>query len=272
MLNDISGKFAFNRTGNPFSSLPVDQAHECNNAILKCKNPVVGLGHDAANFTRVTLAGPEVARIMKEFRAGEQPARLAHHEEYMAFQKTFKRNVSALKTSFLNFCNPFLEVGPDLIALDTRETVCLEGVKALFSLEASAKEKYTEFVGKRIRSQEASLYQSILKSSIQIFALKKKALHQSKDQAKISMLKEEITVFWRLYVTALIRKLDLNQFFAYENQRYPPALTQQGVMRTAPKSDLVQILESLLTSRGEPTICDCLVVDGASLVHQVRVQ
>ena len=55
-----------------------------------------------------------------------------HHEEGLAAQKTFKRQVLDLVQAVNEFGNPFLEDSPELLTLDTRnvmdesviETVC----------------------------------------------------------------------------------------------------------------------------------------------------
>lgn len=59
----------FSKTGRPFSSLALDQAHEQNNAVLKDGGGVVGLTNDPDALRRVMIAGPEVTRLLKEFQA-----------------------------------------------------------------------------------------------------------------------------------------------------------------------------------------------------------
>ncbi|KAK3925974.1 Chromosome-associated kinesin KIF4 [Frankliniella fusca] len=237
-----SGQFVFSATGNPFTLLEIDQAHEQNNAKVKSAGGVVGLTQDAASLHRVMSAGPEVARLIEEFRG--------------------------ISGNTLG-SDPFCEMGAELITLDTREFVGPDTVKVLLSMEQTGREKYMEFVVTRIKSQTVSFYSPIAKSSVKIFAVKKKPLHPNRDQIRMAQLKEQNELYWRLYVASLARQLDLNKLFEYENQHSPPALSASKYLRTGNKSVLVHILESESPSEHSPSVCQGLIFDGAHLVHYV---
>jgi len=264
------GQFVYSATGNPFSRLAIDQAHEQNNAKVKDSGGVVGLTHDAAALRRVMIAGPEISRLLGEFPKGSAAAGSGkHHEQYTAYQKQFKNHCLALKNSFFAVQNPFSELGPDLITLDTREGVSADAVKTLFSLEQVGKEKFKEFVDKRIKSQAVSFYHPITKNVVKIFAAKKKSLHPNRHHEKLLQVKEDTELYWRLYTCSLVRDLDLNKFFQYENQRFPPALTTRGEMRSGDKAELVKVLEAIVPSSEQPSQCQGVIFDGAFLVHNV---
>lgn len=58
------------KTAKRFSSIPIDQAHEQNNAVLKgCGGVVglVGLTENPSAFRRWMVAGPEQVRLLSEF-------------------------------------------------------------------------------------------------------------------------------------------------------------------------------------------------------------
>ncbi|KAK3926446.1 BRISC and BRCA1-A complex member 2, partial [Frankliniella fusca] len=266
-----AGQFVFSATGNPFSLLAIDQAHEQNNAKVKSAGGVVGLTQDAAALLRVMAAGPEVARLLYEFRgaADSSTGTGRHHEQYEAYQKQFKDHCSALINSFKSYQNPFCELGGELITLDTRESVSVDSVKVLCSIEQTGRDKYMDFVEKRIKSQSISFYNPISKNSVKIFATKKKPLHPNREQMKMAQLKEDNQLYWRLYVASLARQLDLDKFFEYDNQNTPPALSAAGKLRSGTKADLVQLLQSVSPIKHQPSVCQGLLFDGAHLVHNV---
>ena len=60
------GKFAVSKTSKPFLAIPIDQAHEQNNAPVKGEGGAVGL---TSALRRWMVSGPEIARIINEFEA-----------------------------------------------------------------------------------------------------------------------------------------------------------------------------------------------------------
>ena len=63
-----AGNFTAQKTNRLFSAIPVDQAHEQNNASIKEEGGAVGLTDKAGALHRWRVAGPEVARIIEEFQ------------------------------------------------------------------------------------------------------------------------------------------------------------------------------------------------------------
>ena len=53
----------------------------------------------------------------------------------------------------------------------------------------------------------------------------------SKDQAKVKLLKEDCSLFGWLYIASQTRDGNLDEFFSYENQPWPPSLSDQGQPR-----------------------------------------
>ena len=78
-----------------------------------------------------------------------------------------------------------------------------------------------------------------------------------------SSLKNDCSLFSRLYVASQIHHGDLDKFFQHENQAYPPSLSNMGKLRTGNKSDLMPCLENLVavkvclsTPRAQVSILD----------------
>ncbi|CAG2195446.1 unnamed protein product [Mytilus edulis] len=87
---------------------------------------------------------------------------------------------------------------------------------------------------------------------------------------KISILKSDVSLFSRLYISCQTRGGDLEDFFAHENNMNPPALSQHGKMRLGTKSNLLsKCLEPLTTTTYDAPEVDALVIDGAAIVNML---
>ena len=87
------------KTSNRFSSIPIDQAYKQNNDLVKGSGGAVGLTENPSAFKKWMIAGPEQARLVKEFKQqyiSEESNKQQHHEEGMSTQKTFKEQAQAL--------------------------------------------------------------------------------------------------------------------------------------------------------------------------------
>ncbi len=61
------GNFVIRKTSRPFSAIGIDHAHEQANALVKGDGGAIGLTEDQAALRRLTLAGPEVSRVINQF-------------------------------------------------------------------------------------------------------------------------------------------------------------------------------------------------------------
>ena len=123
--NKLKKCWVISKTSNKFSSIPIDQAHEQNNADVKGAGGAIGLTENPVVFRRWVVAGPEMARSLHEFesqikddRGTEQENE--HHKQGLATQKAFQSNVKNLVGVISEMGNPFLDDCPELLALDTR--------------------------------------------------------------------------------------------------------------------------------------------------------
>ena len=60
--------------------------------------------------------------------------------------------------------------------------------------------------------------------------------------SKTKDLKDDVTLFSKLYIAAQDRESDLGNFFQHENHPYPLSLSDRGTLRTGTKSDLLSCL------------------------------
>lgn len=91
------------KTQHAFSCMPLDQGHEQNNEMVKGSGGVVGITENPTAFKKWMTAGPEQARLLKEFEQSldllserEEFDWLPQHEQCVSIQQTFKNHVQNL--------------------------------------------------------------------------------------------------------------------------------------------------------------------------------
>ena len=92
----------------------------------------------------------------------------------------------------------------------------------------------------------------------------------SKDKAKITVLKEGCALFSRLYIACQNREGNLEDFFKFENQPWPPSLPQMGHLRGETKADLVKCLPGASSQTVEQPSVDAIILDGAVVVQMLQ--
>ena len=121
------GHWVIHKTTNRFSAIPIDQAHEQNNAIVKDSGSAVGLTENPSAFRKWMVSGPEQVRLLREFEeeylAKENSEHGYHHEEGLSMQKSFKEQAASLIQVINELGNPFLEDGNELLVLDTQNVM-----------------------------------------------------------------------------------------------------------------------------------------------------
>ena len=63
------GHYTVKKTKRVFSAIPIDQAHEQNNARIKGDGEAVDLTEDPSALRWWMVAGPKVARVISEFES-----------------------------------------------------------------------------------------------------------------------------------------------------------------------------------------------------------
>ena len=131
--NFNAGNFTVLKTKRVFSAIPIDQAHEQNNACIKGDGGVVGLTDNPSALRRWMVAGPEVARVIEEFHEEHHRCGIKvdtrHHDQTPSVQTSFAEDVRSLVNAFEELGNPFEEESMDLLVLDTKEIANHTAVK-----------------------------------------------------------------------------------------------------------------------------------------------
>ncbi len=104
----VNGKFVAKKTTRQFSAIPIDQAHEQNNALVKDDGGAVGLTENPAAVYRWMVSGPEMARLIQEFEISTDKKKttdLRHHKDTEYMQMVFKHDVCSLVNTTDHFEN-----------------------------------------------------------------------------------------------------------------------------------------------------------------------
>ena len=88
----------------------------------------------------------------------------------------------------------------------------------------------------------------------------------------MTCLKNDVSLFFRLLKPCQNRDGDLDNFFQYENQDYPPSISIFNELRSGNKADLLKYLEKKADS---PTLSepqsDMVIIDGAAIVNALKL-
>ena len=171
----MSGHFVVHKTSNQFSAMALDQCHEQNNAMVKGSGGAIGLTGNPGALRRWMVAGPEIARITKEFeeQATNQKHGLSdsrHHEQQPGVQTAFLKEVKALVTVLEEMGNPFLEHSQDLLVIDTRDIVDTQVADAVRRIITLGEEQYTEFVTQRLERCTTPITHPLPKNKLPLFS------------------------------------------------------------------------------------------------------
>ena len=213
----MSGHFVVHKTSNQFSAMALDQCHEQNNAMVKGSGGAIGLTGNPGALRRWMVAGPEIARITKEFeeQATNQKHGLSdsrHHEQQPGVQTAFLKEVKALVTVLEEMGNPFLEQSQDLLVIETRDIVDTQVADAVRRIITLGEEQYTEFVTQRLERCTTPITHPLPKNKLPLFS-RPPVKSKTKEKAQLAALKSDCGLFSRLYISCQTRDGDINHFF-----------------------------------------------------------
>lgn len=118
-----------------------------------------------------------------------------------------------------------------------------------------------------IQDRSVKIQEPIKKNSLPLF---KRPLPKKTTKVKqmLATLKSDCNLFSHLYIASKFRDGNLEEFFAHENQPWPPALSEHGNLRLpTKKSDLLACFDNV--SPHPPAQFDVKVIDGPAIVHSL---
>lgn len=268
------GHFTVQKTQRVFSSIPIDQAHEQNNACIKGDGGAVGLTDNPQALRRWMVAGPEVARVIEEFQDGNQhwrrqTADTRHHDQTPSVQASFVTDVRSLVGVIEEMGNPFEEESQDVVKLDTKEIAGPAAVETVMNAKRIGQEQFEAFTRECLLHRTKAVDDRIPRNKLKVFSTSTPR-SQSKGQQQLASIKNDRELFARLYIGCQTRDRNLEEFFRHENQACPPALSDGGSLCTGTKSDLLTCLEEVSDTQTETPVTTCIVLDGAAIVQMLK--
>ena len=163
----------------------------------------------------------------------------------------------------------FEELGKDLTALLTRDIMNEEVVQTVRTARQLGEQQFKVFLEERFEKKTKLLTDAIKKNNLPTLNTREKKV-VSKDKAKITVLKEDCALFSRLYIGCQNRDGNLEDFFKFENQPWPPSPLQMGQLRGGTKADLVKCLPPATSQTVELPSVDAIILDVAVVVQMLQ--
>jgi len=230
---------------------------------------MVGITESPEVLRKWILAGPEVATVISEFEtrvfgiAEEQDA--VHYSDNPSFIVKFRKDVDELKAAFRAAGNPFQEESSDLFNTETKELASPGVADTVMIIEKSGRDLCEAFVRERLTTTSKQLSDKIPQNKFPLFSTSRKSTKKTKTSEKITNLASDCQLSKSLLIACQGRNGDLDEFFAYENQTNPPALSTMGQARSCKISDLVNCLTSCAEAASANTpFAEAKLFDGAA--------
>ncbi|KAL5007288.1 hypothetical protein ScPMuIL_016094 [Solemya velum] len=140
------------------------------------------------------------------------------------------------------------------------------------TIEAVGEDQYETYKKSVITDMTQSIHKPIKKNALPLFRSPSPKT-KSKKAGQVSMLRDDVALFSRLYIVMQHREGDMDTFFKHENHPHPPSLSDSGKLRQGKKSDLVGILvqQTHDSQVDPPSFFDAKILDGAAVVHLLPV-
>ena len=204
---------------------------------VKGDGGAVGLAENPAALRRWMVCGHEIARVIEEFEISTERRKKSdhrHHDQAPHTQKAIAKDVKSLRDTVERLGIPFCEDSGDLLILDSSDLVDPAVIDTARHIEKLGQDQYNMYVTEHRVNQTKHIYEPIKRNNLPLFSWPP-AQHKSKGQQQLTSLKNDCSLFSRLYIASQIRDGDLSEFFQHENQACPPSPSQIGKLRTGVK-------------------------------------
>lgn len=264
------GNFTVQKTKRAFSAISVDHAHEQANKLIKEEGGAVGLTESEQALRRWMVAGPEISRMLNDFENATEMDTARHHEQTAAHQKSFLNGLKSLIGTFQELGNPFCDSGVQLLSLHSKIIVHKSASNVVNNIYHIGSQQYSDFVQERLITNKMPIQAPIHRNKFQLFSTASH-VRRSAIKDRLCALKNDCVLFSRLYIASQTRGSDIDEFFAHENQAFPPSLCSNGNLRQGTKSDLLKCLKNIsnVVQIEKPPI-ECVIIDGAAIVQILK--
>ena len=216
-LKDVFCKFwVVQKSYNWFSTIPIDQAHEQENAKVKGNGGLVGLTENSAALCRWLLSCPKLARLLTQFEEQYLPVtnsetECTHHEEGLSHQMRFHNQVNKLVEEINGLGNPFEEQCQELVILNTRECADDSVVAKVCQIEELGEKQYKQYKKEVLEDRSKPIHATIKKNLLPFFSTTKRKTKAT--AKKIKAIRHDVGLFKRLYMGNQQRECDPDKVF-----------------------------------------------------------
>ena len=168
--------------------------------------------------------------------------------------------------------NLFLENSSDILVLDSRNIADTAVASTVQQIEKLGSDQYQTFVRERLVERTKAITDPIKHNCLPLFSWPP-VTEKSGKQLQVSTLKNNCSLFSRLYIASQVCSGNLDEFFKHENQACPPSLSNMGIMQCGTKSDLLNFLQDLASTMESLASCSqqctCRILD-VVIVNMLR--
>ena len=156
------------------------------------------------------------ARVIEEFTASgdtREDTDVRHYGQNKHAQKRFLRDMKYLISPIYDMGNPFCENSSDLLVFDTRYVADKTVAHGIHTIENIGHKQYDAYVRERLIDQVRPISDPIKRNNIPLFTTTTPRRVKFISQQQVSSLKNDCSLFSRLYLASQIRNGDLDDFF-----------------------------------------------------------
>lgn len=187
-----------------------------------------------------------------------------HHEDNVTFNKTFSEHVKAL-LDILEKADIFTSTDITSIGIDRKVLNQTIGDRVL-QAPRIATDLYNVYVKDRILTAKKSIHDPIKQKRFAIFLVTEKK-EPSKDKVKLQQAKLHENDVCKLLLAHELRGGDPKEFFHYENNAFPPSISEFGELRRSSTEEaFIDRLSKNLPKENDRINSACLVIDGEDLL------
>ncbi len=195
---EFQNNWVVSKMQHKFSSIPIDQAHEQHNAVVKGKGGIIGLTENPAALQRWLICGPELARSISEFESEIEHASYSssqlHHEEGLTAQTNFKQQVNSLVDVISTFGHPFEDDCPELVVLNTRACANDSVAVTVKRVKDLGREQYLKYKNEVLINRTGSIHDTIKRNSLALFRSPEPKL-KSKTSQQLAAYRSNTSLF-----------------------------------------------------------------------------
>ena len=157
------------------------------------------------------------------------------------------------------------------MAIHTKDIMDPCIVKSVRDAKKSEDNQFQEFTKERFTERSKAITEPLKRNNLPILSTQtKKTL--SKDKVEVKELKQDCALSSRSYLACQSRDGNLDNFFTYENQPWPPSIAQNGKLRGGQKAELVKCLTNEAAEILEKPSVDAVILNGAVIVQMLPVK